>query len=223
MTLRIALIGAPTSGKTELADKLQTSLLPRSLQIIDDYVEPLSKRTNQAFSHYANYIGNSQIALERFACELEAEHGKNNDGGLGVRITCGTVVETTVYTALFSLYMAQSENRNFVDKRSQTHMNWLGVLSHDTWDYDCAFVLPLADDAEAWSQVVEEHIPEAVESLGLKVTYLPQDKDEQLANALEEILAVEEANGSGVRQGGSPGEDDSDSVGDMPDVRSEAP
>src|SRR4051812_40126539 len=103
MPLRIALVGAPQSGKTELAKQLETALSPRKAVVVDDYVSELGNRTNLAFSHYANYLGNCQVAIARYNAECTAQLKQ-----VAV-ITCGTVLETTVYSALHALANSKTD------------------------------------------------------------------------------------------------------------------
>lgn len=222
MPVRIALIGAPTSGKTELAQQLRTALLPRSFQLVDDYVPELAEQTDQAFSHYANYLGNCQVAVARWQKEIHVEQVLNPDGGLDVRVTCGTILESTIYAAVHALANHNSGLPGIdlsTDRRAAITMAWLGVMAHDTWSYDHAFYLPLGVDADPWDKIVDDHIPEAADTLSVTVTRLPDARDERVGKAMEVILATEEANRRGVQPSGEPGGTDADPVGNVSDVR----
>lgn len=219
MPQRIALIGAPTSGKTELAQQLREALLPRSFQCIDGYVEKLSEQTNQAFSHYANYLGNCQVAIARWQHEIHTEDILNPDGGLDVRVTCGTIVESTVYAALHAIAEQNSGLAPGTDRRAAITMAWLGVMAYDTWVYDHAFYLPLPDGADQWDRIVDQHIPEAAETLSVNLTELPMARDERVGKVLEAVVSSEEANGRGVQPSGEPGGTDANPVGSVSDVR----
>src|SRR3954468_16758885 len=132
MPLKIALVGSPQSGKTELSKQLETALSPRKVVLVDDYVDELSKRTNLAFSHYANYFGNCQVAVTRYNAECAAQLKQETV------VTCGTILETTVYTALHALANSKTDIPQINlsnDKRASITMMWLGVVSNDTWQY----------------------------------------------------------------------------------------
>lgn len=193
MPLKIALVGAPNSGKTELAQQIQQALPERSLQIVDKYVEDLQKHTGLAFDHYANFHGNAMIALRRVEEELNRTSVLNPDGGLEVLVTCGSAIETTVYSAFFALSNSKTGNPGvnaMNDKRTFTAMTWLGTLAHDTWDYDYAFYVPY-DGKDDWQLIVDEHIAEAAESLGVKLIDLPLARDLRLAKVEETLQNVD--------------------------------
>lgn len=181
MPLRIALVGAPGSGKTELAEQLQKALPPRSCLIVDNYVTELTERTNIAFSHYANYLGNCQVAIERHNAEVhQATYNPETV------VTCGTILESTIYAALHALANAKTDG-GLQDKRAQITMLWLGVMANDTWQYTHAYYLPY-DGSDDWELIVDEHIDEAAESLGIKLTPLPKERDERVGMILQEVL-----------------------------------
>lgn len=197
MPLKIALVGAPGSGKTELAQQINKAL-NRSFQCVDNYVEELETETNISFSHYANHFANAMVVCKRVAKERNVEDVLNPDGGLEVRVTCGTILETTIYSALFALSNADTGvgQINLInDKRAQIAMTWLGVAALDTWEYDYSFYCPY-DGNDNWQGIVDENIPEAIDALGVKITKLPDAREERLAKVLEELQSYKWGNGA---------------------------
>lgn len=184
-------MGAPSSGKTELAQRLQSALTDKKVKIVDDYIAAIERRSNVVLSHYATYLGNMQAAIGRF----EAERVTNADKP-DVAITCGTLVENAVYTATLAYITnnASEGDANYRlvnDARANLTMSWLGVLKHDLWDYDLAYYLPLQDDADRWDAVVDEHIVEAARTMDVDYTTLPEDRDARVGIVLQEILELE--------------------------------
>jgi adenylate kinase family enzyme len=187
--VKIALVGSPGAGKTELATQLLEKL-PKSA-VVDDYISQIEDRSDVKLGHFATYIGNVQVAIGR----IEAERSVLRDKEPDHLITCGSLLETCVYTAING-YMAQQNNESFVkyvdDKRISTTMMWYGIFGFDTLDYDHIFYLPLSDEEKEtngrrWDTMVDEQIVEAAESLGVKVKTLPTDREARLGEVLQEV------------------------------------
>lgn len=193
MTLKIALIGAPNSGKTELAQQLSEALNDRNVSTVDNYIAEVEQRSDVVLGHYATYLGNVQAAIGRFEAERKARASIDNDG---IVITCGTLVENAVYTATLAYIDAQSTEGNAAlnminNSRANLTMRWLGVLRHDTWEYDLVYYLPLGDDADKYDKLVDEHIAESAEVLGVEYIELPTAHDARFSIVLQEILQFE--------------------------------
>jgi hypothetical protein len=217
-TLKIALMGAPNSGKTELAQQLQQALDGKKVAIVDDYIQIIEQRSNMVLSHYATYLGNMQAAIGRFEAERVVAADKPD-----VAITCGTLVENAVYTATLAYITnnASEGDTNYRlvnDARANLTMSWLGVLKHDLWDYDLAFYLPLADDADRWDAVVDESIEEAARTMSVDYTTLPQDRDTRVGIVLQEIVQLEATASDEQPTGASAEEGTGDRSGSVSDV-----
>lgn len=188
--IKVALLGAPSSGKTELAQELVKTL--EDVQVADAYVPAIEERSDNTLGHFASYLGNLQVALGRWECEraLARDHKPS------ILITCGTIVETTVYEAVNALVDASVSNdgENLTiralqnNKRASVTMTMLGIISYDTWDYDLAYYLPVSEDADQSSKVVDNHILEAAEALGVPVKTLDTDA---IATIVQDITAYE--------------------------------
>src|SRR5438105_13754832 len=97
--MKIAVIGAPGSGKSKFARELRKNLngsdhVDEKFGITDRYVEKLAKRTGLAFGHFAGYPENFMVIGERLAAEYATGLQFQN------QIVCGTVIDTTVYCAM---------------------------------------------------------------------------------------------------------------------------
>lgn len=131
------------------------------------------------------------VALRRIERELQATE-KLNPGG-EVLVTCGTILETTIYAAVFALSNSQSGNGTISlvnDKRAMSTMSWLGITAHDTWDYDYVFYLPY-DGEDKWESIIDDHVGEAADSLGVKLITLSKVRDERIAQVVQELQSYE--------------------------------
>jgi hypothetical protein len=226
MTMKIALIGAPNSGKTELAQQLRHALSQTDrTTLVDDYIAEVEKRSDVVLSHYATYLGNIQAAIGRFEHERKAVSECKD----GIVITCGTLVENSVYTATLAYITNDAASgdapyRMVNDTRANLCMSWLGTLRHDTWDYDLVYYLPLPDDADRWDSVVDQHIPEAAEALGVEYVELPVEREPRVGIVLQEILEHKTAASNELASGTSTdeGAEVGDRPGHLPDVPEQA-
>lgn len=135
--MKIGIIGGPGSGKTKLAKTIHRGF--PEYKVIDRYVERLSKRMDTAAGVAASHLMNSAIAIERVACELEA--GADNF------ITCGTIIDTLAYDAVYGLAVA---NPMVERSRIQNMMSWLGMMTVETFLYDRVIFLPSEDEGFDW-------------------------------------------------------------------------
>jgi nicotinamide riboside kinase len=179
----IALIGAPGSGKTVLANEIAKQL-DGPVTVVDGYVQKTQKEMDLALGGYATYFGNLAVALNRVGAEREAIKGKPD-----YVITCGTHIETIVYSSI-SAYFEQRENPEANDlhlERTSIFMRFLGMLSNDTFGYAHVFLLPLPDPKDEFAKRVHEEILMAVDTFGVEYTRLDEDPDKQIEKALSEI------------------------------------
>ena len=186
---KIALIGAPTSGKTALAQQIKEALSERKVAIVDNYIRDIEERSDNTLAHFATYVGNVQVAIGRWEAERKALRDEEPD----VLVTCGSIVETTVYNGIQALLSARLRDNPWSirtlqnDKRSSVSMTFLGILGFDTWDYDHAFYLPVKSEDD-WIQVVSDHIPDAAEALMAQITRLSEDRGEWIGRVLQEVM-----------------------------------
>lgn len=174
-----------------MAQELATALAPRKVVVIDDYIQLIEDRSGVALSHYATYIGNMQAAIGRW----EAEHKAEQDNP-DVIITCGTLVETAIYTALYAAgndrTASNADDRRANDGRAAMTITYLGLLRMDTMRYDLVYHLPCASK-DPWSAKVDEPVAEAAEALSVVYSDLPTDLDDMVKVILPEIEELETA------------------------------
>lgn len=206
--LKIALVGAPSSGKTALALALRDTL---GYEVIDDYIAGIEERSDNSLGHFASYLGNLQAAIGRWEAERRAHREAQGDNG--AFITCGSIIETLVYNGVQALVQAHADSEAMTlraiqnDKRSSLSMILLGIITHDTWDYDHAFYLPLPDDASDEDKLVDKYIIETAETVDIQLTTLPLTTEAQLPVVLQEVLENEKAVGRELRPSDDQGED----------------
>lgn len=189
--IKVALLGAPSSDKTGTALTVQAGLTDHKVQVCDDYVSEIAERSDNTLGHFASYLGNLQVAIGRWERERQLIRDHKPD----VLITCGTVVETTVYEALNALAQASLNGESLTlrevqnNKRASVTMTMLGIMTFDTWDYDYAYYMPLDEDATTYNKAVDTHILEACDALDVQVKKVGQDA---VAVIVQDILAHEQ-------------------------------
>jgi hypothetical protein len=209
----ILLVGAPGSGKTDLAFDLATALDQGEefYSIVDEYAEDVRDQSNLAIGPYAGYIGNFLIAAERL--KREVGHFKRGEP----YIVCGSLVETIVY---FSVNGTSTPTDAVSYRKINTFMQMLGMTLVDMYAYGVCLYLPVPEDHENF--LLSQEIGTALSTL--QVPYARLSEEDRLEQALglirqaEAELDVAEAKQRGVRAGGSDGEDDGDAPVTVPDV-----
>lgn len=142
--MKIALTGMPGSGKSALAEKLQD--VTGSAEIIDGYPTWVEDEIDLVKGlDGGGYIYNLAIALKRVALERVSKHAEKPEH----TITCGTLLDTSVYTALeFELYGELQSSDDQIDevRRVEATLKTLACLYMDTFHYDAVFYLPPVEE-----------------------------------------------------------------------------
>ena len=147
----IALVGAPGSGKTDLmkaiiekeyADDPPCDQCPPKAVGVDSYANEARDLGDYEIGLNGGYMANISIAVARY----------NNERIIGNRvkpdlmITCGTVIESAVYTAMHferSLALKNTDEEKMEEaKRFQGCTSMLAVMFMDMFLYEKAFYLP---------------------------------------------------------------------------------
>lgn len=131
--MKIGLIGAPGSGKSELAQQIAKE---KDLKVIDGYAENWRDRTKLAIGFTGGYLSTLGVALDRL---IEEDRIKDD------YVTAGTLVDSLMYTAMSSL--TDPDPTEFL--RAKTYIETIAILFFDYWSYDHVFVCRLPVDTEA--------------------------------------------------------------------------
>lgn len=159
--MKIGLIGAPGSGKSNLAEAIYDTL---GLQIIDGYVDALEARSGYVLGRHGSYVMNIAVGIERHLREQEISDGF---------VTCGTMLDTVTYEAV-KVQIAPDE----ADHRRMTGgLVTLGCMVEDMTDYDHLFLLahapePGEEDPDDFASTVARGLEEAVTIFDVSYTLL---------------------------------------------------
>lgn len=181
--MKIAIVGAPTSGKTELAEALKKKL-DGEVAIIDDYVDDIGRQSDLAMAETATYLGNLCVITGRFGLERRAIA----DGADHV-ISCGTMIESSVYATMEAV--RGSTEPHWI--RIQHFMALLGSLYQDTFaspvdGYNHVFALRLKDpDVETIEGQVDRNLFMALNAFGVHFTVLDDTVENNVEKAYDEI------------------------------------
>lgn len=182
----IALIGAPSSGKTKLGEELISDEL-KNHRLIDGYAQDVQDYTTLALGPYATYIGNLLVLSERLQEEVAAVKEEVSF------ISCGTVIETAVYMALRGGII--DESHRYEHARIGLFMNLLGVILNDFNGqvYDHIFFLPLVGDNHSdLNKKIESQIRDALSTFDVPYLELPnKDRYEKVLEAIDASSSIE--------------------------------
>lgn len=199
--ISIALVGAPGSGKTELATALSERLDGPTF-IIDDYVDEVSKRLDVVAGFRADYYTNLAIAIERIAMEKKIETAQD-DGAL---ITVGSLLETSVYTAMQferknKMLHDDAEKQDML-RRVEATLKTLACFYMDSFFYDCVFYLPPTAANEEY-ELFDKNLQASFEAFYLNPVYTLKtesvdDRVDEMLQQIEEAKNESDAEGSGT-------------------------
>lgn len=147
--MRIGLVGIPGAGKSALAETLKNAILHQEFSgcancytpvaVIDDYVQQAEEESLLAMGFMASYVGNVQVAMTR--ANLERKAIEDNKAV----ITCGTLLETSVYSATQhyeTLKLDDEDSQPDTMRRIEGSTKYLACMYMDTFKYDHVFYLP---------------------------------------------------------------------------------
>lgn len=190
--MKVALAGAPGSGKSALAHGIQQHF-EQDVFIVDDYVEHFQVDQGWVCGILGGWIANLSIALRRLEME-DRDRRSLIIGENPAYITCGTLVDTTAYAAAtMSVHHRDAMISNDDYVRVSNTMHVLGMLFHDTWPgrYDHVFYLPTLDP-DSVHQYLAREIDAALNTFEVPYHVLRGDPDERLAQALS-FMGADEA------------------------------
>jgi hypothetical protein len=201
--MKIALLGAPSSGKTKVAKAIARRMNEYDLDgapdrsrghdrywaVVDGYVERLAKRSGLTYGVEADWPMNVQVMGHRWEAEAHAVKDGSN------AICCGTIYETMVYGNIHSLLnMRQPATEREMLAVSEYHaamMSFMGAMENTTVDYDVMFYLPFEGDSHTWEGVVDAKIDGVLEAFYRKAYTLPGTTKEKADAATEAIREIQ--------------------------------
>jgi len=198
--MKIGLSGIPGSGKTKLAEALNKTLSQdgSKVLVIDNYVSEIEQETDLALSFNAAYAGNLHIALGRAARERLAAKES-----VDYTITCGTLFETSSYTAQgfeeeFSFLTRDDDKYNFA-QRSEATIRIMACFYIDLIKYDHIFHLKPLNASEDENVVkLERNLQAAFQAFNLfdhTVLEVEGVTEEEITNnRVKQVLEIINAN-----------------------------
>lgn len=228
--MKIAILGAPGSGKTKFANRLAKSLRTDEglkIRVIDNYAQRIQKSSGLALGPWASYSENFMVAGER----MQLESAQKAD----YQITCGTIIDTIVYAMVKSdviFHNDSDQERRYVYAHAQGAVNGLSVWYTETWNYDIGFFLPLEkENKHRWTDSINDAYSPVVESFLVPNIYSLEGDQKERAEIASKVIEIFEREQAGlgeteaseieqqtVRSGNSDGEDGGNSAKAVPDV-----
>ena len=197
----IALLGAPGAGKTRLANAIADELVRGDGQcddcntpitIVDNYANSVRDHGNYEIGLNGGYMASIGIATERYHRERSAGYD-----GCKTLITCGTVVESSVYLAQHferSLAMKTTDEERMEEaQRIEGTIKMIAVLYMDTFKYEKAFYLPPLQPREdqRWA-TFDRNLQAAFSAYNVPVAPLLiedyKDEDDLIRQQVEKVL-----------------------------------
>jgi hypothetical protein len=216
--MKIGILGAPCSGKTEFAFALKHQLDESiDIWVVDQYIRDLRLNTGLEYGLLGNHLDDMQVVFKRREWELTwAKHHL---------VTCGTVLDSVAHC------FARSEDRArnsrelvLTSERLRTIAESFGLLYTETWDYDYAFYLPYAGE-DPGSRLIDTALVQLLTTYAAPVfSFNPEvTHDEKASIAAKAIRAIEAeqfpaSDERRVQSSGEAGEEDRDSAESVPDV-----
>jgi nicotinamide riboside kinase len=196
--VKVALLGAPGSGKTAVAKAIARRMnmlaADRSddhWSIVDGYVDRLAKRTGKEYGMSADWPTNIQIMGHRWEAEAEAT---KHDGNA---ICCGTIYETMIHGTTFMLTSMPTPNNEQEILAQNAYNNamltFMGIMENTTMDYDLLIHLPLEGAERTWPGLLDRKIPEVLDAFFRRAYTLEGTTRKKADAATEAIREVQRA------------------------------
>lgn len=187
--MNVALIGTPGSGKSELASALARDMITKAdkrVAVVDGYVPEIELRTDLAIGAITGYLGNFYVALDRYAHERIAR--RDNE----VVITCGTMIETSIYLAMSFIAMAKTlseHEKTQAASKVDAILRMMAILYGDIVDYDQAFYLPAIDGDED-AKFMDKQLQAGLAGFELMPVTVLMDPTTRVEVAMETLSAL---------------------------------
>lgn len=214
--MRIGILGAPGSGKSEFAQALAKGLGWTNC-VIDDYLEDLRRETGLEYGGFGSHIDDIQVVFKRREWELALRDADT--------ITVGTVLDSAVHCFVRTDEAARTRKEiGLQAERLRTIAGTFGLLYTDTWEYDYAFFLRYKGESRH-SVMIDAGLVELIATYRAPVFHFNPEvpDDEKAATAASAITTLEAEQlpptpERGVRSGSESGGEVGDSSASVPDV-----
>lgn len=188
--MKIAILGAPGSGKTKVARKAVKLLNEptNDWAVVDGYVDKLINDTGISYGAFANFPQNLSVITTRWIKEEESRRQGRNT------LTCGSIYESILYTTFTTMFSSPDEGTMMrEDMFNGIMMQALGAIEKTTYEYDAMFLLHYDKktfDAkhDTWEQVVDAKLPEVLSGFNKNVILLDQKTDKAKAESIVEVV-----------------------------------
>lgn len=194
----IALLGAPGSGKTRLAEAIGDEYIRNDgcedcntpVVVVDGYAQAVRDRGQYEIGLRGGYMANISIAVERYNAERAAYHEQYK-----TVILCGTIIETSVYLSQnFEAMMkvaTSDEDKLQTAQRIEGTVKMLAVMYMDTFRYTKAFYLPTLSppEDERW-MIFERNLQAAFNAYNAPVAPILVEKYEDEADLVRQQLDI---------------------------------
>lgn len=190
--MRIGLMGAPGSGKTNLAEALEDAVVKKDIadecdcstpvEIIDDYAVEVEDITELATGFLGGYLANLHVAFER--------ENRERLSSAKTVITCGTLLDTATYAtsgSLANLRLGDEAEQQDELRRIEAVMKVFSCMYVDTFMYDYVFYLPAVGDDNINEFDKNLQVAFSVFNLTPVTPLLFETTEERLAKAMEVI------------------------------------
>lgn len=198
----IALLGSPGSGKSKIAEAIKDELIRGDgqcnecntpVEIVDNYTRRIEDDGEYEVGLDGGYMANISVAVERYNRERFVGKGMKPK----TMITCGTVIETSVYTSQHferTLRTLPTDEEKMEEAiRMEACVKMLAVLYMDTFKYGKAFYVPTLQPPkdERW-MTFERNLQAAFQAYNAPVAPLLiesyEDEEDLLRQQVEKIL-----------------------------------
>lgn len=180
--MKIALLGAPGSGKTKLARAIAKKL--DGCTVVDNYVQKLQKQIGAPFGPNSSFPAEIEVLGARWTAEdsVKTEHS----------VTCGTLYESIIYASSITPWSVGEQTLIEDQIYVQTMMSAFGALGIKTYDYHALFYLPWEnrESDHSWDAVVNAKIPEVLAGFGLAYVTLTGTNKQKVERVTELITPL---------------------------------
>lgn len=190
LSVEIVLVGAPGSGRSELAKRLINELPEKKFVLVDNYIRNISS-LGIATGQPADYHVNLWAHYARFEAE-QIYRDKNTNF-----ITVGSDIETIAHQALFTEWLGEqilTPATEMATVANVTAGQLLATILQDFFFKDYAWYVPLQDgNTDYFATRLDRAIRSVLQLYRIPMPTLTGTEDDKLAEMVKVIKADQEA------------------------------